>query len=92
MCIAGQLGLELDLPEGALLDLFGEVAGCLLVAVAPGREAELKRALRRLPLRPVGRVTAEPVFSVNITRHPIFSLPVAELAAAWQTPLSGGRS
>jgi phosphoribosylformylglycinamidine (FGAM) synthase-like enzyme len=91
MCIAGQLGLDLDLPGGAFA-LFGETAGCLLIAAAPGREAELERALAGQPIQPVGRVIAEPVFTINGVDRPLFSLPVADLAAAWQTPLSGGRS
>ncbi len=92
MCIAGRLGLDLDLPavKNASALLFGETAGCLLVAAAPGREAELERAMAGQPLRPVGHVLVEPVFSVNVAGRPLFSLPVLDLAAAWQTPLSGG--
>jgi phosphoribosylformylglycinamidine synthase len=92
MSIAGQMGIILDLPavKNASALLYGETAGCLLVEAAAGREAELERALAGQPVRPVGHVLAEPVYTVNVAGRPLFSLPVADLAAAWRTPLSGG--
>jgi phosphoribosylformylglycinamidine synthase len=90
MCIAGRLGLTLDLPAGVdgYLGLFGETAGCLLVEAARGREAEFEHELAGLPVQPVGRVTAQPAFTALQAGKPFFSLSIADLAAAWQTSLS----
>ena len=90
MCIAGCLGLTLDLPVDvdAYLGLFGETAGCLLVEVDCGRVAEFEHELAGLPMRPVGHVTAQPAFTALHAGQPFFSLSIADLAATWQTSLS----
>ncbi len=90
MGIAGRLGLTLDLPEhlGSYPGLFGETAGCLLAEVAAGRETDFERRMDGLPIRPVGRVTAQPILTALQAGKILFSLPISDLAIAWRTPLS----
>ncbi|HVN52886.1 MAG TPA: phosphoribosylformylglycinamidine synthase subunit PurL [Anaerolineaceae bacterium] len=89
MCIASGLGAALDLPAGSgpYPSLFGETAGCLLVEVAPGREEAFERFFLKGFLQRVGQVVAQPAFAVSLAGEPLFSLPVADLAEAWRTPL-----
>lgn len=88
MCLGGRLGLDLDLPPGdALRLLFGETTGCLLVEVPAERAAAFEAGFSGLPLRRLGQVAESPMLSVSSRSRPLFSLPVSDLLAAWNTPL-----
>ncbi len=85
MCLAGRLGLDLQLGEGdpALL-LFGESNGRLLVEVSPPDCANFETALQSQPLHRLGVVTREPYLRLSIAEDLVCSLPVAAILAAWQ--------
>ncbi len=88
MCLAGRLGLRLDLPAlPPLRALFGETTGCLLVEVAPQDAAAFEAQFTGLPCRRVGLVQPEPAFAAYSADALLFTLPVADLLTAWQTPL-----
>ena len=92
MCIAGRLGLTVELwgeGRGAKGDhlLFGESNGCLLVEVKPGDSQFFELTLGGLPVQRLGRVTAEPVLTILHDGAQTLSCPVADLVAAWHTPL-----
>ncbi len=90
MCIASRLGLSIDLTAG--LDpytwLFGETGGCHLVEVAASKEAEFEGEMGDLPFTMLGQVKAEPNFTVFQAGQLLLSLPVKDLADAWQTRLA----
>lgn len=90
MCIAGSLGLSLDLPfeSDPFLWLYGETAGCLLVEVAHGREAEFEEMMKPYLLQRIGQVEASPVLSIAQSGQHLFSLSIFDLAKAWRTPLA----
>jgi phosphoribosylformylglycinamidine synthase len=88
MCIAGRLGLSLNLPDGeACRVLFGEMDGCLLVEVEPGQADAFEAILAGQSFRKLGNVTVECSFKVNAQGKILFDLPVTELISAWNTPL-----
>ncbi len=97
MCIGGRLGLDLDVvtasavhgePEvAATACLFGETTGCLLAEVAPENVAAFEGHFADLPIRKLGRVTEEPILSISTNNQPLFTLPVSNLATAFNTPL-----
>ena len=86
MCIAGRLGLELELPAG--LDIFQEVNGCLLAEVSPGNrqafEQVLTGAQADLPVCLVGRVRSEPALAIDQADRELLNLPVGRLVVAWK--------
>ncbi len=88
MCLAGRLGLRLHLPIGEVgRALFGETTGCLLVEVAPEKASAFEACFADLPCRRLGLVLAEPALEVYEQERLLFTLPVSEVLAAWQTPL-----
>jgi phosphoribosylformylglycinamidine synthase subunit PurSL len=88
MCIAGRLGLNLDLPEGeACRVLFGEMAGCLLVEIELEHVEACEAVFSGQPFRKLGSVTAKTSFEANHKGKLLFDLPVAGLISAWNTPL-----
>jgi len=86
MCIAGRLGLELDLPAG--LDIFQEVNGCLLAEVSTGNrqafEQVLSSAQADLPVRLIGRARSEPALAIDQAGKELLNLPVGRLVVAWK--------
>ena len=87
MCLAGRLGLRLDLQaKDALLALFGETNGCLLVEVRPSDTNAFENRMAGLPVIRLGQVTAEPFLTIHIrkqncypSRSPHSSMPVKAL-------------
>jgi phosphoribosylformylglycinamidine synthase subunit PurSL len=93
MCMAGRLGLDLDLPDGdACRVLFGESNGCLLVEVDPGRILEFEAALSDSPFQKLGSTIAGPALRVKSSGKVLMDLPVTRLLFAWNTPLQPGTS
>ncbi len=88
MCIAGRLGLNIDLPEGETCRmLFGEMDGCLLVEVEPENTEAFETVLAGQIIRKLGCVTAKKTLRVNSQGTTLFGLPMNELLSAWNTPL-----
>ncbi|ODT77933.1 hypothetical protein ABS71_02265 [bacterium SCN 62-11] len=86
MCVAGRLGLRLELPESELaLDdrLFGEAPSRLLLAVDPRHRLTVEKALAGLPFALLGTVLVEPTLEFQGA-----SLPLDQLVQAWQGELS----
>ena len=84
MCIAGRLGMRLDLPgEDALLSLFGETNGCLLVEVSPQQAVRFEELLAGLPCLKVGSVTAHPALLITHRQVTLLELTVDALLSAW---------
>ncbi len=92
MAIAGELGMEWHLgavpAEGNLSTatvLFSESLGRFLVTVASDRREAFEAHCRGLPVECVGRVTAEPVFTVrDASGHVVLKEPVETLGKAWR--------
>ncbi|MBM4118021.1 phosphoribosylformylglycinamidine synthase subunit PurL [bacterium] len=85
------LGLELDLPAGALAPaaaLFDETGGFLL-EVAPAHLEEFRARCRAAGIAPVatGRVTADGRLLLAVDGAARVELALADLAAAWQGTL-----
>jgi phosphoribosylformylglycinamidine synthase subunit PurSL len=95
MCIAGRLGLELDIKTLAdttatnanLRALFGESTGCLLVEVKPEDAREFAAAFSGLPIFKIGLISDELVLAMRNENNSLCSLPIPALLAAWNTPL-----
>ena len=88
MCMAGRLGLSLELPEGdACRVLFGEMAGCLLVEVEPGQASAFETALTGQSFHKLGSVISEPAFKGYSQGKTLFDIPITQLLSAWNTPL-----
>jgi phosphoribosylformylglycinamidine synthase len=96
MCIAGRLGLELEINDIVTTKvvttvgraLFGETNGCLLVEVSPRNAAAFEAKFTELPIAKIGLATSEPVLAVQQKKQSLFTIPVADLSTAWNTPLS----
>ena len=85
MCLAGRLGLRLDLQaKDALLALFGETNGCLLVEVRPSDTDAFENQMAGLPVIRLGQVTAEPFLTIYHQKAELLSVPIASLINAWQ--------
>ncbi len=88
MCLAGRLGLRLQLPAlPPLRALFGETTGCLLIEVAPQEATTFETYFSDLPCQRIGLVQADPTFEVYSGEIPLLALPISHLLSAWQTPL-----
>jgi len=88
MCIGGRLGLSLNLEtEDPARTLFGETTGCLLVEVGAEDARAFELHFGNLPLKKIGIIRQEPLFTVSVNNKPCISLPVSALVSAWNTPL-----
>jgi phosphoribosylformylglycinamidine synthase len=95
MCIAGRLGLEMDLKTATgsmdknevLRTLFGESTGCLLVEVKPENASEFEAGFAELPMTRIGLVSGEPALAIRTENNCLCSIPIPALVAAWNTPL-----
>jgi phosphoribosylformylglycinamidine synthase len=87
MCIAGRLGLDIQIPQFAnKLALFGETNGCLLVEVSPDDCPAFEALLTDLPYQRLGVVTQEPSLSISQSDgQTMINLPVTTLLEAWST-------
>jgi phosphoribosylformylglycinamidine synthase II len=96
---AGNLGLEMDLrqvPFGGPAELrrdavllFSESASRFLAEVPEEHAAAFEERLQGRALARVGTVTESGVLqAVGLDGTPVLRVPVAELKAAWQTPLA----
>ena len=84
MCIAGRLGLAVDLPlDDPLRALFGETNGCLLVELEPAHIAHFERLLDGRPALRIATILGEQALTVNHQGKRICSLPLDRLVAAW---------
>ncbi|MCZ2126531.1 MAG: phosphoribosylformylglycinamidine synthase subunit PurL [Anaerolineales bacterium] len=81
MCIGGRLGMHLSAPLSAR-DLFGETTGCLLVEISPKNSVRFAEVFADLPVKKLGRVIADETLNFSET-----SIPLADLIAAFNTPL-----
>ena len=91
MCIGGRLGLELDWPPGepALLALFGETNGCLLVEVAQADAASFEAGFAGLPLRCLGQVVRDPRLVMRSGGQVWIDARLEQLLSAWQGETEG---
>jgi phosphoribosylformylglycinamidine synthase II len=88
MCIAGRLGLKLDLAtEDPLRGLFGETNGCLLVEVNPKDAVDFETRFATLPVRRVATVASEPELNLATNSETRLTLSVNRLVEAWNTSL-----
>lgn len=86
MCIAGRLGISIDLPEADLaLALFGETNGCFLVEVSADLCTAFEACLASPHLSRIGVVTQETDLIIRIGGQPVISISVEELLTAWKT-------
>jgi phosphoribosylformylglycinamidine synthase subunit PurSL len=99
MCIAGRMGMKLDLAEIAWdprLVLFGETNGCLLVEIAPGDAPRFENLFKeRLFIKgsasdialvtALGGCSSETKLRITLSGQTLIDLPVAELVAAFQS-------
>ncbi len=96
MCIGGRLGVELEMNDVLTTKvvttvgraLFGETNGCLLVEVSPKNAMAFEAKFTEFPISKIGLVTSDPVLAVQLKKQSLFTIPVADLIAAWNTPLS----
>jgi phosphoribosylformylglycinamidine synthase subunit PurSL len=86
MCFGNDLGAELTLPAGVDAEalLFSETAGCFVVEVA--NEHTAHRLFGNVPHTLIGRTTEKPEIHAHQGKE-LFKATVAELKAAWQSPL-----
>ncbi len=85
MCIAGRLGMALRLPQNdAVVALFSESNGRLLVEVPADGVAAFREAMDGCPLAELGVVTGDSLRVTGSTGDALFELPVADLVAAWR--------
>jgi len=86
MCIGGRMGLSLEL-EGDDLprSLFGETNGCLLVEVRPEQARQFEGLFDRLPILRIAKTLAQPNLIVNNKNEAVFTVPIDQLLAAWNT-------
>jgi len=92
MCLAGRLGLRLQLsPQAGLTTLFGETTGCLLVEVPSAAAAEFESLFAGLPCQRMGQVQTSPTLDICRGEALWFSVALADLVMAWQTPLQPSR-
>jgi len=88
MCIGGRLGLALDLPLGEPVRvLFGETNGCLLVEVKPENAVRFEKLLENLPKLRIAIISSEPVLNIRANNEYRISVPVDELASAFNITL-----
>lgn len=88
MCMAGRLGLDLDLPDQAgdlTRFLFGETNGCFLVEVDPQHTAAFESRFAGLPCRRIGTVVIEPALTIRGQAGTLLRLPVQSMLDAWQS-------
>ena len=92
MCIAGRLGLKLELGEDTdpLRSLFGETSGCLLVEVLPQDRMAFESILGNLPYRLLGTVTDDPKLKVTRIGQTILDTDLSELLQAWKNQHTNG--
>ncbi len=84
MAIAGRLGAQIDLPgNDPLLASFGETNGCLLVEVPESEEAHFSALFDTLPCRKIGKVMADPIYSLMHLGQELITLPVQRLVDVW---------
>ncbi len=84
MAIAGRLGVQIDLPgEDPLPAAFGETNGCLLVEVPESAAALFNAHFDPALCQKIGKVSADPMFSMQHMGQEIISLPVQHLVIAW---------
>jgi phosphoribosylformylglycinamidine synthase len=86
MCIAGRLGMALELPgDNPVYDLFGETTGCLLVEISAAYKDAFEEIFEELPLRLIGRAVSGGRLKIGLKSGGGIDLPVDELVAAWNT-------
>ena len=86
MCIAGRLGLTLDLETAdPALTLFGETNGCLLLEVAPELEKQFESKFQSMPIQKLGTVTEESNLLIRSGEQMLVEVAVDALVAAWKT-------
>ena len=88
MCIAGRLGLKLNLAtEDPLRGLFGETNGCLLVEVNPKDAVAFETRFATLPVKRVATVVSKPELNLATNSETRLTLSVNRLVEAWNTSL-----
>jgi phosphoribosylformylglycinamidine synthase len=93
MCIAGRLGLALDLTaldSDPRLALFAETNGCLLVEVAPEKAAEFENLWaesdQQQAIRRLGNVSASLELAISHAGQTVLASPLSSLVTAFNTP------
>ncbi len=88
MCLAGRLGLTLQVSESIApsLLLFGETNGCLLVEVSPENAMAFEAKLAGLPYQKLGSVTQTAGLQIRSSDHLLVDAPVEQILNAWQAP------
>jgi phosphoribosylformylglycinamidine synthase len=84
MALAGDLGVNLTIPDQPVEFLFSETAASFLVEVTPEAAADLEAGLKGLPVQKIGTVTTEKTFTfLTPNQTKLGSIQVAELKKAW---------
>jgi len=85
MCIAGRLGLDLELQSRLPgLDLFGETNGCLLVEIQPENLLRFETLFNGLPWIRLGAVTHHPLLRISLGSQPLISVHLDRLISSWK--------
>jgi phosphoribosylformylglycinamidine synthase II len=88
MCIAGRLGLDLDLGQcDSGRCLFGETTGCLLVEIAPENARAFETHFTGLPIQRLGTVGDTSTLVIRANNELRITLPIPTLVSAWNTSL-----
>jgi phosphoribosylformylglycinamidine synthase II len=97
-CVGGDLGARVSLdmiPLGPDVEqdparlLFCETPSRFLVSVAPARRARWERAMRGVPMGPLGEVTAARLLVVGFSGRTIASVALDDVRSAWAGQRSG---
>jgi phosphoribosylformylglycinamidine synthase len=83
-CMHGGRGCAVTLPGDSFTTLFSESSGRAVISVTPGREADFAALAQThgVPATVLGNTGGE-----SLTVEGTFEVPVAELTAAWTSPL-----
>jgi phosphoribosylformylglycinamidine synthase subunit PurSL len=86
MCIAGRLGLSIDLETAnPALTLFGETNGCLLLEVSPELEKQFEGQFQSLQVQKLGAVTETNTLLIQSGEQVLIEVAVDILVAAWKS-------
>jgi phosphoribosylformylglycinamidine synthase len=86
MCIAGRLGMQLDIQGGSLQPdrlLFGETNGCLLAEVSLANADAFEELFSDLPIQKMGQTDPDGLLVISMDGETRLSLRVEELVNAW---------
>ncbi|MFQ3645749.1 MAG: phosphoribosylformylglycinamidine synthase subunit PurL [Anaerolinea sp.] len=86
MCIGGQLGAVINLPDDPHTLMLSESSSRFVVSVPPDHIAEFEALFAHLPYQRLGMVTQTPALTIQSGETRLVHLSLDELAAAWGVP------